>query len=82
MREEFGVRLNVLDYVSLIFMIIGALNWGLIGIAEYDLVKIILGDTSSAKITYILVGMGGVYFSLSFLAKSLSRDMDQQTITR
>jgi uncharacterized protein len=63
-------------------MIVGALNWGLIGVAEYDMVKIILGDTSSAKIIYILVGMAGIYFSLSFLAKSLSSNVDQPTFTR
>jgi uncharacterized membrane protein YuzA (DUF378 family) len=44
-----------------LLVIIGALNWGLIGIWNYDLVVALLGNIPNAvRITYILVGLAGV----------------------
>lgn len=43
----------------MILLIIGGINWGLVGLLDYDVVRI-LGVTL-AKIVYILVGLSGVY---------------------
>lgn len=49
--------------LSLILVIIGALNWGLIGLFQFDLVATLLGGQTSifSKIVYTLVGLAGIY---------------------
>ncbi len=64
--------LNALDWIAIILLIIGGLNWGLVGIFSWDLVAAIFGDMSAvSRIIYILVGISGIYilFSLGKLAK-------------
>lgn len=47
--------------------IIGALNWGLIGVAQFNLVDYLLGAGSvAARIVYILVGLSGLALLTSF----------------
>lgn len=51
-----------LDYTLLTLVIIGAINWGLIGFFRFDLVAFIFGDMSwLSRIIYALVGIGGLY---------------------
>ncbi len=52
-----------MDRIALILVIIGALNWGLIGIFNFDLVATIFGGQSSvlSRIVYSLVGLAGLY---------------------
>ena len=51
-----------LDYILLSLVIIGAVNWGLIGFFRFDLVAYIFGDMSSlSRIVYAIVGIGGLY---------------------
>lgn len=53
---------NPLDLVALILLIIGGLNWGLVGLFEFDLVAAIFGAGSLlAKIIYVIVGLAGLY---------------------
>lgn len=48
--------------VALVLLIIGGLNWGLVGILNFDAVKYVLGDmTLIARIVYTLVGLSAVY---------------------
>lgn len=63
--------LNVIDWISLVLMIIGALNWGLIGLFKFNLVKAVLGERLSARIVYSLVGLSGLY--AIYLVTQLSR---------
>lgn len=50
-----------LQRIGLILVIIGALNWGLIGIAGFDLVAFLFGPMSVlSRIVYTLVGLSGV----------------------
>ena len=58
-------KFNIIDKLSLLFVIIGAINWGLIGLFNFNLVAVIFnlfGDASSIlqRIIYILVGVAGV----------------------
>lgn len=56
-----------MDTLSLILVIIGALNWGLIGLLNFDLVAAIFGQQSLlSRIVYSLVGLAGLY-SITFL---------------
>lgn len=52
---------NALDIIALILVIIGAVNWGLVGIGVGDIVAMILGAGTIATIVYILVGLAGLY---------------------
>ncbi len=54
-------KLNTLDIIALILLIIGGLNWGLVGLAGYNIVDSILGGTSIDMIIYVLVGLAAVY---------------------
>ena len=53
---------KVLDYTLLTLVIIGAINWGLIGFSRFDLVAFIFGNMSwLSRIIYALVGISGLY---------------------
>lgn len=46
---------------------IGALNWGLVGLFQVDLVAKLLGMGTAARVVYILIGVAGVLKLLSLL---------------
>lgn len=58
------MKLNTIDLVALVLVIVGGLNWGLIGLLQYNLVEAILGATMLATIVYILVGLAAVYMAV------------------
>jgi len=59
-------KMNTLDWITMILIIIGGLNWGLVGFFNFDLVKTIFGDmTIISRIVYALVGLSAVYALLS-----------------
>lgn len=63
------MKLKTLDYIALILVIIGAINWGLIGFLGFDLVRAIFGDMSLlSRIVYALVGISGLY-ALSYFGR-------------
>ena len=54
--------MKIIDKVALALIVIGALNWGLIGLFEFDLVATIFGDMSVlSRIVYSLVGISGLW---------------------
>lgn len=54
--------MKVIDKIALVLIIIGALNWGLIGLFNFDLVATIFGDmTVISRIVYGLVGLSGLW---------------------
>ena len=54
--------MKILDKVALILIIIGALNWGLIGLFRFDLVATLFGEMSVlSRIVYSLVGISGLW---------------------
>lgn len=56
------MKSNGLDYTALIITIIGAVNWGLIGLFRFDLVAFLFGNLSwLSRIVYVLVGICGLY---------------------
>ena len=51
-----------LDCTLLTLVIIGAINWGLVGIFRFDLVAFLFGNMSwLSRLIYVLVGIGGLY---------------------
>ena len=54
--------MKVLDKIALVLIIIGAINWGLIGFFKFDLVATIFGEMSViSRIVYALVGISGLW---------------------
>ncbi|WP_294371395.1 DUF378 domain-containing protein [uncultured Clostridium sp.] len=61
--------MKYLDITALILIIIGAINWGLIGFFQYNLVDSLFGTASIiSRIIYGLVGLAGIY-AISFFMK-------------
>jgi len=53
--------METLQKIALVFTIIGALNWGLIGLLDFNLVTTIFGiDSVLTTIVYIIVGIAGI----------------------
>ncbi|AGK98217.1 DUF378 domain-containing protein [Clostridium pasteurianum] len=66
-----------LDIISLVLVIIGAINWGLIGFFRFDLVAALFGNMSTfTRVIYALVGIAGLY-SISFLGRDRDRRVDR-----
>jgi len=58
-------KLSVIDWVSLVLVIIGGINWGLVGIMDTDLVNSIFGVGMLSIIVYDLVGLAAIYLLIS-----------------
>ncbi|WP_251860250.1 DUF378 domain-containing protein [Clostridium sp. Marseille-Q2269] len=64
-------KLSLIDKISFILVIIGAINWGLVGLCNLNLVGIIFGEPAQfvGRLIYILIGMAGINMIL-FLLKT------------
>ena len=50
------------DVVAAVLLVVGGLNWGLVGAAHFDLVATLFGDTSAfSRMVYLLVGLSALY---------------------
>jgi len=58
-------NLNAFDWTALVLVIVGGLNWGLVGLLQFDLVATIFGDMSLlSRVVYSLVGLSAVYVAI------------------
>ena len=56
-----------LDYLVLLLVIIGAINWGLVGFFQFNLVSFLFGEmTLLSRIVYAVVGIAGLYMISMF----------------
>ena len=61
----------MLGKIALILTIVGGINWGLIGIADFNLVNMLLGFAPMLeKIVYIVVGLLAIYTAYDMVEKS------------
>jgi hypothetical protein len=64
--------MKAMDTIAAILLIVGGLNWGLVGIFNFDLVAAIFGSGAAlSRIVYAVVGLCAVYQGLSW--KSIQR---------
>lgn len=64
------MKMNILDWIAFVLVIVGGLNWGLYGFFQYDLVAKIFGDLSTvSRVVYALVGLGAVYMLMTMPSK-------------
>ena len=54
------MKMSALDWVGYVLLVVGGLNWGLVGFFDFNLVGRILGDTL-AMIVYDLVGLSALW---------------------
>ncbi|MFA6992599.1 MAG: DUF378 domain-containing protein, partial [Candidatus Gracilibacteria bacterium] len=67
------MKVNALDYIALLFVVAGALNWGLVGLFNWNLVDFLfvnlVGLAIVAKVLYIVIALAGVYLLISMFTK-------------
>ncbi len=71
----------MLDKIALLLAIIGGLNWGLIGIFQFDLVAWICGGQSSiiARIIYTVVALGAIWCISLLFSERVSPEKSSET---
>ena len=64
--------MNTLQKTALVLTIVGALNWGLVGLFQFDLVATIFGgaDALLARIIYVIIAIAGI-INIGILFKDL-----------
>lgn len=69
------MRFNGIDWAALVLAIIGALNWGLVGLFEFDLVAELFGEMSVvSRIVYTLVGLSGLWLIVTAYRAATRQD--------
>jgi len=59
-----------LGMLATLLLIIGGVNWGLVGLIDLDLVAMLFGEmTTISKVIYSLIGLAGVYSLIGLLIK-------------
>lgn len=54
--------MKTMDVVVAVLLVVGGLNWGLVGFLNFDLVATLFGDASMlSRLVYIVVGLSGLY---------------------
>ena len=74
-----------LDAVALLLVIVGALNWGLVALAEFDLVAAIAGldfgqTNAFTRVIYGLVGLSGIWVAVRSVELLRGRDRQMATV--
>lgn len=66
--------MKLIGPIALLLLVVGALNWGLVGLLDMNVVAKIFGDMSSiTRAVYVLVGLAGVYAAVTMLPKQLAK---------
>jgi uncharacterized membrane protein YuzA (DUF378 family) len=68
-------RITTLDRIALALVVVGALNWGLVGLLQFDLVATLFGGESAmlSRLVYIVVGAAGLW-SITLLFRGAARE--------
>lgn len=53
--------LNAVDWIAMVLLIIGGINWGLIGLFGFNLVVTLFGETQVSGLVYVLVGLASLW---------------------
>lgn len=72
-----------LDIAAVALLVVGGLNWGLVGAANFDLVAALFGPMSGlSRVVYVLVGLAAVYRLVQWKAIEHRRTFATQTASR
>ena len=76
--------MKMLNVATLTLVIVGAVNWGLVGLFQFDLVAALFGgqDAALSRIVYSLVGLAGLYQIVPLLSALSGGSADPQLASR
>ncbi|MBI2066162.1 DUF378 domain-containing protein [Candidatus Woesebacteria bacterium] len=63
------MKMSTVGWLAWVLVVVGAINWGLIGAANLNIVEAVVGSGSLAQVVYILVGLGGLYLLWGAVSK-------------
>jgi hypothetical protein len=63
------MKMSQLDWVAWLFVVIGAINWGFVGLFKFNLVEMVFGGGALSMLVYMLVGLSGLYMLWMALSK-------------
>ena len=64
------MRFSALDYLAFVLVIVGALNWGLVGVFNFDLVQALFGLLQPLpSVVYSLVGLSGIFLAIRLVTR-------------
>jgi len=66
-------KMKFYDWIAFALLVIGGINWGLVGLLNFNLVSFLLGSGLLAKIVYVLVGIAGI-FGIITIFKLIKKD--------
>lgn len=61
--------MKIISLIAMILVLIGGLNWGLVGLFDLNLVAALFGTTILAQIVYILVGISALWLIITSFSK-------------
>ena len=65
--------MNGIDWLALVLLIVGGLNWGLLGLFGFNLISMIFGEASGiSRVLYVAIGLSAIY--VAFLPSMLTKD--------
>lgn len=63
--------MNSMEWIAFVLVVVGGLNWGLVGLLDLDLVATLFGEmTTLSRIVYSVVGISTVYLLIAVASKS------------
>jgi hypothetical protein len=64
-----------IDIIALTLVIIGALNWGLVGLFDFNLVRTLFSSVGLQKLIYVIVGIAGIYGMFWKISKVMHKEL-------
>lgn len=61
--KDVGAKgMGAIDWIAMVLLIVGGVNWGLVGLFNLDLVAMLFGEMSAlSRIVYVVVGLSALY---------------------
>ena len=68
---------RTVHWLALLLVVVGAVNWGLVGLLQFDLVAALFGGSAAvlSRVVYMLVGLSGLALTATSLASLRSPEM-------
>jgi len=68
-------RMTAVDWIAMVLLIVGGINWGLVGLLNFNLVAAIFGEmTAITRVVYTLVGLSALYSIYTSMKMSNTTD--------
>ena len=68
MKKNLKKVLFTIDWISVVLLLIGGINWGLVGLLNYNLVQVIFNSLS--RVIYSIVGVFSLYVILRWITRT------------